>query len=138
MFAKSGPSRNRNSRWPGRAVLLDDVGAGDVGGHQVGRELDAAERQIQRAGQRADQQRLGQPRHAFEHAVPAAEQADQQLLDDLVLADDHLRQLLADAVDGRAELFNHLAVGQCIRGGSHAGLAWSGAGVSEFGSVSAR
>ena len=39
----SGPSRKRNSRLPGAAVLLDHFGAGDVGRHQVGRELDAAE-----------------------------------------------------------------------------------------------
>ena len=44
--------------------------------------------------QRADHQRLGQARHAFQQAVPAAEQRDQQLLDHLVLADDHLGELL--------------------------------------------
>ena len=78
------------------AVLFDNLGAGDVRRHQVGRELDPAERQVQRPSQRADHQRLGQPRHAFQQAVPAAEERDQQLFDHLVLADDHLRQLLLD------------------------------------------
>ena len=45
-----------------RAALDDHVGADDVGGHQVGRELDARERQVQRLGQRAHQQRLAQAR----------------------------------------------------------------------------
>ena len=34
----------------GRAVLFQDFGAGDVGRHQVGRELHAAEREVQRTG----------------------------------------------------------------------------------------
>jgi hypothetical protein len=34
-------------RRPLLASVLDDVGADDVGGHQVGRELDAAEGQVQ-------------------------------------------------------------------------------------------
>ena len=93
MLAKIGPCRNRNSRVPGGPVFLNDFGAGDVGRHQVGRELDAAELQRQRVGQRADHQRLGQARHADQQAVAAGEQGDQQLLDHLPLADDHLRQL---------------------------------------------
>ena len=79
---------------PRRAVLLDDLRAGDVRRHQVGRELNAAEGQVQRPRQRADHQRLGQPGHAFQQAVPAAEQRDQQFFDHLLLADDHLGQLL--------------------------------------------
>ena len=35
-------------------------------------------------GQRADHQRLGQAGHAFEQAVAAGEDGDEQLLDDLV------------------------------------------------------
>ena len=42
--------------------LHDDVGADDVGGHQVGRELDAVEVQVDRVGQGAHQQRLAQAR----------------------------------------------------------------------------
>ncbi len=80
----------------GRAVLLDDFGAGDVGRHQVGRELDAAEGQRQRPRQGADHQGLGQARHAFQHAMALAEQRDEQFLDDLFLADDDPAQLLLD------------------------------------------
>ena len=45
---------------------------------------------------RADEQRLGQPRHADEQDVPAGEQAGEQLLDHVVLADDHLADLAAE------------------------------------------
>ena len=56
---------------PGRRVLLNDVRAGDVGRHQVGRELDAAEAQVHRLSKRADHQRLGQAWHTLQQAVPA-------------------------------------------------------------------
>ena len=46
-----------------------------------------------RLGERGDQQRLGQPRHADEQRMPAAEQRDQQLLDHRLLPDDHLAEL---------------------------------------------
>ena len=87
----------------GGAVLFDDVGARDVGRHQVGRELNAAEREVQRAGQRAHQQRLGQAGHAFQQAVAAGEQGDQHLLDHVVLADDDARKLCFDLLDRGAE-----------------------------------
>ena len=99
MLANSGPGRNLNSRAPVRAVLLDHLGAGDVGRHQVGRELDAAEVERQALGQRRDHQRLGQAGHAFQDAVAPAEQGDEQFLDDLVLADDDAAELLLDVVE---------------------------------------
>ena len=92
----------------GRAVLLDDLGAEDVGRHQVGRELDAVELQVDALGERLDQQRLGEPGHAAQQAVAAGEERDQDLADDALLADDRLGQLpleppghLGDALDWR-------------------------------------
>ena len=76
--------------------LHHHVGAEDVGRHQVGRELDAGEVQVQRLGQGADQERLAQPRHAFQQAMAAGEQAGQHAVDDLVVADDHPADLFAD------------------------------------------
>ena len=49
-------------------VVLEDVGARDVRGHQVGRELDPAEREPEDLRQGADQEGLGQPRHADQAA----------------------------------------------------------------------
>src|SRR5207247_7830964 len=82
-----------------RAVLLDDLGARDVGRHQVGGELDAAEVEREALGQRRDHERLRQTGDAFEDAVTAAEKRDQQLLNDLVLADDNAAQLGLDIVE---------------------------------------
>ena len=63
------------------SVFLNDFGAGDVGRHQIGRELDAAEFERQRFGQRADQQRFRQARHADQQAMAAGEHGDEQLFD---------------------------------------------------------
>ncbi len=95
-----GKDRARNKR-PGAAagggVLFDDVGAGDVGRHQIGRELDALEHQPQRLRQGANQQRLGGSGQAGDQAVAADEQRDQHLLDHFVLADDHFADFADDA-----------------------------------------
>ena len=66
--------------------------------------------QRQRIGQRADHQRLGQARHAHQQAVPAGEHGDQQLLDHLLLADDHLAQFVGDAAIGLVQLLHGLDV----------------------------
>ena len=80
---------------PALGRFHDHVGAQDVGRHQVGGELDPRELQVQGLGQRADQQRLAQPRHAFQQAVPAHEQAGQHAVDDFFVPDDHPGDLLA-------------------------------------------
>ena len=41
MLREDRPGREHHLAAAGRRVFLDDVGAGDVGRHQVGRELDA-------------------------------------------------------------------------------------------------
>jgi hypothetical protein len=66
-------------------------------GIRSGRELHAPKIERERLAERAHEQRLAEPRHAFEQAVAAREQADQQLLHDLPLADDQARDLLAHA-----------------------------------------
>ena len=54
-------------------------------------------------GQRADHERLGQPRHADEQAVALGEQRDQQLFEHVLLADDDLGALGQDALAALAE-----------------------------------
>ncbi len=85
--------------------LHHHVRAQDVGRHQVGRELDAREVQVERLGQRAHQQRLAQARHAFQQAVPADEQAGEHAVDDVVVPDDHAADLLADRTVAADKLF---------------------------------
>ena len=96
-LVKIGPGRNSSLRRPVAGVLLDDVHAGDVRGHQVGRELDAAKLEVERPRQGAGHQGLAQPGHTQQEDVAAAEQADQHVIDDRLLADDHLGDLFADA-----------------------------------------
>ena len=81
----------------GGVVFFEDVGAGDVAGHQVGGELDAAEAQRERVGDGADEQRLGEAGHADEEAVAAGKERDEHLVDDLLLTDD----AAADGVEDR-------------------------------------
>jgi hypothetical protein len=115
---------------PSRLVFLEHVGADDVGRHQVGGELDAAEGEVEALGQRADEERLGKARHALEQTVATAEQADQQLLDHLALADDHPRQLGEDAIVRLVQAVDGGRVeGRLRHGGSPVGTCGSVCGM---------
>ena len=70
-----------------RSSGLDDHAAHDIGGHQVGRELDARILQLQGARQRAQQGGFAEARHAFQQHVAGSQQADQDAFDHVVLAD---------------------------------------------------
>ena len=74
-------------------ILDDDVGADDVGRHQIRRELDAREGKVEAARQGAHQEGLPQPRDSFEKDVPAREERDEDLVHDLVVPDDDLVHL---------------------------------------------
>ena len=103
IWAKIGPGWKLKTRLPSRR-LADDVGADDVRRHQVGRELDAVELQVEHLAERAHQQRLAQAGHAFEQGVAADEQAGQDAVDDVGVADDDLADLAVDPAVGLAEL----------------------------------
>ena len=98
---RTGPKRHRRPL----AVLAaaEQLVAGHVGGHQVGRKLDAAVLPAKRGGQGLDHQRLGQARHAHDQGVGAGQRTDQQLVDHLVLADDDFVQGGADRPDAIGE-----------------------------------
>ena len=53
---------------------------------------------MQHARQRAQQSGLAQARNAFEQHVSAGQQADQDAVDHVLLADDDLPDFVADAV----------------------------------------
>ena len=71
-------------------VLLHDVGADDVGGHQVGRELDARELQVQHVGERVHEARLADAGNALEQHVAAEERRD-GAVDDVFVTNDAAR-----------------------------------------------
>jgi hypothetical protein len=86
-------------------VLLfhDHVGAGDVGRHQVGRELNAAVAQPEAAGERPHEQGLAEARRALEEHVTLGDQADEDLVDHALLADDRDGDRCLEALDGACE-----------------------------------
>src|SRR5581483_2239719 len=90
----------------GRRILLKNIGAGDIRRHQVRRELDAIEVEIENLRERADEQRLREAGDADEQAVAAREKRGQHLFDDFVLSDDHLADLREHGVALRGELLD--------------------------------
>jgi hypothetical protein len=79
-------------------VFLDDVGAGDVRRHQVGRELDPRELQLHYPCERMDQEGLRESRHAHDQAVAPDKQRQQHLVDRVGLSDDELAELGDDLI----------------------------------------
>ena len=75
--------------------LFQHFRAQDVGGHQVGRELDALGFHAQHDAQSLDQQGLGEARHADQQHVAARQECYKGLIDDVLLA-------INDLADGRA------------------------------------
>ena len=85
----------------GLAIFLDNIGAGDIGRHQVGRELDTVEGQCHGIGERADHEGFGESWDAFEEAVTAGEDGDEQLFDNVLLTDDDAGDFGANFIAGR-------------------------------------
>ncbi|MNT28059.1 hypothetical protein D3C72_1637190 [compost metagenome] len=79
-------------------ALVIHARADQVGGQQVGRELDALERAAHGPRQRVDRQRLGQPRHAFDQQVPARKHRHQHTFEKVVLPHDHALHLVQQAL----------------------------------------
>ena len=80
----------------GRPVFFDDFRSRDVGRHQVRRELNAFEIQMQHLGDGRDQQRLRQTRDAGDDGVAAGQHRDHHLIDDFLLSDDDLANFVID------------------------------------------
>ena len=108
-------------------VFAQDVGADDVGGHQVRCELDAGELDMESVGQGAHQQRLAEAGNALEQDVAVGEQADDRTVDHLLLADDDV----ADFAVQLAALFGELGQlqRQVGRGPGFGGVVHSGSSL---------
>ena len=106
-----------------------DRRAHDVGGQQVGGELQALEAQVKAVGHRLDRQRLGQAGHALEQHVTAGQQSDEDALHHGALADDHLADLGEEALRERGFLLHEL-VGDADVVGHAAGSPWAAGGGS--------
>ena len=77
--------------------LVEHLGSGDVCRHQIGRELDALEREVENPRNGFDQQRLGQAGYAGDQTMSAGKERNQHLIDDWILSDDDLVNLAEDA-----------------------------------------
>ena len=71
--------------------------------------MNPLELQIENLRERADDQRLRQPRHADQQAMPARENRREDLLDHQILADDHLLQLALHEQPMLPKLLQHIA-----------------------------
>ena len=76
------------------ALEVEDVGACNVGGHQIRRELNAGKRATQYVRERTHQPCLGHTGHAFDKGVISGKNRDQGLFDHIVLADDDLSRFV--------------------------------------------
>ena len=79
-IGKDNIGKNRPRNKLELPVFIQNFRAYDIGRHQVGRELDAAEGEVEGVGQGVDEQGLGQPGHAHKQAVAPREDRDQQSL----------------------------------------------------------
>ena len=79
-------------------VLVVDHDAGDVGGEQVGRELDPLPRAGDRAGDRLGEGGLAGARHVVEQEVALGEQTAEGQADLIVLAAHHLIDVVDQGV----------------------------------------
>jgi hypothetical protein len=101
-----------------------DAGADEVGGDEVGRELDALERPAEDGGGRLDRQRLRKPRYSLDQQVALGEQADEDALEHCVLAGDHPPDLVERLLQTLSRLRGHEG-GMVVGGRGHIGLLGS-------------
>ena len=85
-------------------VGAEDLGAGHVGGHQVGGALDAGEAGVEAGGQRLDGAGLGEAGRAFDEQMTAGEHADGKALDEALVADEPGRDGRGQSRDGRKRI----------------------------------
>ena len=79
--------------------------AGDVGGQEIRRELDAVKLSVDGFGEAFHQEGFAQPRHSFDQHMAAAEQGDERFFNDLFLADDDPLHRIAQRSAGGAQFF---------------------------------
>ena len=80
-------------------AAFDHHAAHDIGGHEVGRELNAGVFQVQSPSQRAEQCGLAQPGDAFQKHMPRGQQANEDAFHNIVLPHDDFGDLPADSVE---------------------------------------
>ena len=90
----------------GGLVGLEHIGADDVAGHEVGRELHALELEIQHLGDGFNGEGLCHAGQADQKGVAVGKDAHEDLVENFALTDDDLADLGADAVGVVAHFFD--------------------------------
>ena len=91
--------------------FLDDLRAGDVAGHQVRGELDALELRFEDFRETAHKEGLGEAGHADHQDVSLHGEGDEQIADDLILADDALAEFGGELLVTRRDAAQQFHVG---------------------------
>jgi len=99
---------------------LQNFHTGNVGGHEVGGELNALKFEMKNLRERFNQKRFGQPGRAGNQAMAAGKERNQQLLDHALLADDDFGQFGFNPGAAGDDLFDELFVaGLGVSSGLH-------------------
>ena len=97
---------------------IEDERPDQVGGQEVGGELDPREARVEPAGERPDGERLGEARDPLEEDVAVGQEADDEPFDHLRLADDDLPHLGEEGGDGEGAFPDSLGEGGRVGGGN--------------------
>ena len=73
--------------------LRNDLSPDEVSRHEVGRELDATELEMQRVGESPHGERLAESGDSFQQYMSAGNQGNQSVVQDFLLSDDDLGYL---------------------------------------------
>src|ERR1041385_7008622 len=84
--------------------ILKNFCAGDVGRHEIRRELNALKLEVKNAGNRFHQERLCQARRTRDETMTASQERDEDLFDYFMLPDDDFGQFrkYLSAASGKA------------------------------------
>ena len=85
-------------------MFLNDVGSGDIGRHEVRRELNPVETKMHGFGDTGNEKGFGQSGNSHEETVASGEEADGKLFDDFFLTDDDFSELRFEGLVFFAEL----------------------------------
>ena len=99
------------ARGEAAGLRIVNLRADDVGGQHVRRELQAREFHVHGRRERFHGERLGEARHAFEEDMAVGEQADDQPLGQIMLADDDLAEFVKQRVREGARFLDRFVDG---------------------------
>ena len=98
-------------------LRIVNLGADDVGGEHVGGELEAGEFDAQGGGEGFDGEGFGEAGDAFEEDVAVGQEADDEALDEVGLADDDLADFVEEGTDEGGGALDFVV--DCFDAGAH-------------------